>query len=462
MLRLFEAFAGYGTASFALKELGVEHELVGFSEIDKYAIKCFVQNHCKIFDCGTLACGNMEAQGIDYEPQNYGDITKINWNEVPDFDLLTGGFPCQSFSVAGKGLGHLDERGVLANYLTKALIEKQPKYFLFENVKGFMSKKHAEFRETLFNDWRNAGYAITYKVLNTKDFGVPQNRERVFIVGIRKDIKRFGDFVFPEPFELKLKLKDILESEVDEKYFLRKEQVDKIVNSSFVSRKDLLQKKDECSALRARDYKEPKCIKLKELTKDVSQAMRIFDSDGVGCTLRGLGGGMGAKTGLYALGCAVRAWPRTGSNDLNREQRLEFSGREEANSISSVQKDSMVSIIDLYNKKEHFDRSPSLTEPHHNNLRVMVYDDYNSKIKEDSNTSCTLTQNSGAKAERNGQKLIINSKVRRLTPRECFRLQGFLDDRVNLDGLSDTQKYKLAGNGQSVNVVKLLFKELVK
>lgn len=402
MLRLFEAFAGYGTSTFALKKLNIEYELVGFSEIDKYAVQCFQQNH---------------------GGKNFGDITKINWSEVPDFDLLTGGFPCQSFSTAGKQLGEQDTRGQLGLELTRALIEKQPKYFLFENVKGFMSKRFKETREKFVKSWEEARYNVTYKVLNTKDFGVPQNRERVWFVGIRKDVQQ--SFKFPEPFELKLKLKDILEEKVDVKYFLRQEQVDKLLNSTFVSRRDLLQKKDSCSALRARDYKEPKCIKLKELTKDVSQAMRIFDSDGVGCTLRGLGGGMGAKTGLYALGCAVRAFPRTGGNDDNREQRLELNGTEEANSISSVQKDSLVMT--------------------------------------------TLTQATGNRAgsskeyiEHVNRVAEVSNQVRRLTPKECFRLQGFLDDRVNLDGLSDTQKYKLAGNGQSVNVVKLLFKELVK
>lgn len=406
MIRLFECFAGYGTTTFALKQLGLEHELIGFSEIDKYAVKCFQQNHG-----GT----------------NYGDITKIDWSCVPDFDLLTGGFPCQAFSTAGKQLGEADARGVLGLELTKALIMKQPKYFLFENVKGFMSKKFKETREKFIKSWEEAGYVVHFKVLNTKDFGVPQNRERVWFIGIRKDVQQ--SFKFPEPFELKLKLKDILEEKVDAKYFLKKEQIEKIINSTFVSRRDLLQKKEECSTLRARDYKEPKVIML-----DVSQIRREGKPRVYGETSKTLTAQGGGHTPLIALGCAVRAFPRTGSNDENREQRLELNGREEANSITTVQ----------------------------NNSMVVVYDDYNSKIKEDSNTSCTLTQNSGAKAERNGQKLIINSQVRRLTPKECFRLQGFLNDEVNLDGLSDTQKYKLAGNGQSVNVVKFILMELLK
>lgn len=373
MVRLFEAFAGYGTSSFALKQLGIEHELVGFSEIDKYAIQCFQQNH---------------------SGKNFGDITKINWSEVPDFDLLTGGFPCQAFSTAGKQLGEQDLRGVLGLELTRALIAKQPKYFLFENVKGFMSKRFKETREKFVKSWEDAGYKVVFKVLNTKDFGVPQNRERVWFVGIRKDIEK--NFKFPEPFELKLKLKDVLEDNVGEKYFLKQEQVDKLF-SHLKNQKDkgntfgvdaLPMNVGDCSrTLSARDYKQPKCI---ELTCNVSQAMRVFSDEGTSCTLRGLGGGMGAKTGLYS----ISLYPRNGNPKEGGTGTL---------------------------------------------------------VKSDGASYCLDSGNYQA---------IVQNRVRRLTPKECFRLQGFLNDEVNLDGLSDTQKYKLAGNGQSVNVVKLLLKEL--
>jgi len=351
MIKIFEAFAGYGTATFALKQLGVKHDLVGYSEIDKYAIQCFQQNHC---DTG---CTTDEGIKI-LEPNNFGDITKIDWSEVPDFDLLTGGFPCQSFSVAGKGLGEQDDRGVLANYLTKALIVKQPKYFLFENVKGFMSKKHSEFRERLFKDWKETGYVLFHKVLNTRDFGIPQNRERVFIIGFRKDIApEFGEFSFPVPFALDLKLKDILEESVDGKYFLKEEQVEKIMAKVPIrSYKDRLQK-EVSGCLRSRDFKSPKCI----------QVVGNLCSD---------------------------TWLKR-----NESSRRVYSGEGIAPCIPTAQ-------------------GGGIVQP------------------------------------------LVNG-VRRLTPKECFRLQGFLGDEVNLDFLSDTQRYKLAGNGQSVNVVKLLFKELL-
>lgn len=438
MIRVFEAFAGYGSTCFALKELGIEHEVVGFSEIDKYAIQCFQQNHC-------ITHGTTEEGYQIIEPNNFGDITKINWREVPDFDLLTGGFPCQAFSTAGKQQGEADYRGQLGLELTKALKEKQPKYFLFENVKGFMSKRFIETRERFVKSWEDAGYKVVYKVLNTKNFGIPQNRERVWFVGIRKDIQQ--EFVFPQPFRLELKLKDVLESNVDNKYFLRQEQIDKAFNH-FKNQKDKgngfgieslpMNIENHSSALSARDYKQPKMIGLVELTKDVSQAMRVFDSEGIGCTLRGLGGGMGAKTGLYQVsGCAIRAFPRTGSNDENRVQQLELGKEGCANSITNVQKDSMIISHSL------FPRSSITGKGGSGHL-----------TKQDGSSYCL---DSG-----NCQAIEYSSSIRRLTPKECFRLQGFLNDQINLEGLSDTQKYKLAGNGQSINVVKLLLKQVIE
>ena len=157
MLRMFESFAGYGTATFALKALGVEHELVGYSEILPFACKCFEQNH---------------------GGRNFGDITKIDWEKVPDFDLITGGFPCQAFSLSGKLKGNNDSRGKLGFELTRELIAKRPKYFLFENVRGFLSARFDDFGMSLIKSWKDAGYRVDYKMLNTKDFGVPQFRER--------------------------------------------------------------------------------------------------------------------------------------------------------------------------------------------------------------------------------------------------------------------------------------------
>ena len=123
-IKVFELFAGYDGASFGLKKANIHHEVVGFSEIDKHAIKIFKQNHGDI--------------------KNYGDITKINPNDLPDFDLLTGGFPCQSFSIAGKNLGVKDKRGILFFDIIRILKVKKPKYVLLENVKGLLQDEHKE------------------------------------------------------------------------------------------------------------------------------------------------------------------------------------------------------------------------------------------------------------------------------------------------------------------------------
>jgi len=133
-LRVFSAFAGYGTDNFALKQLGIPFECVGFSEIDKYAIKCFEQNHW------TTQQTNTPGQINVITPKNYGDITQIKPEDIPDYDLFTGGFPCQSFSVAGKGLGELDPRGTLFYEIIRINEVKKPKYMLLENVKGLTCK----------------------------------------------------------------------------------------------------------------------------------------------------------------------------------------------------------------------------------------------------------------------------------------------------------------------------------
>jgi len=151
-------FAGYGGAEFSLKKAGIEYECIGFSEIDKYAIQCFEQNH---------------------KGKNFGDCTKINPNELPDFDLLTGGFPCQSFSVAGKGLGELDTRGTLFNEIIRIAEVKKPKMMLLENVKGLTNKPHRATFEKILSELDRIGYVVKWKVLNSKEYGIPQNRERV-------------------------------------------------------------------------------------------------------------------------------------------------------------------------------------------------------------------------------------------------------------------------------------------
>jgi DNA (cytosine-5)-methyltransferase 1 len=211
MIREFCMFAGYGGSVFALKKANIPHELVGFSEIDKYAIQCFIQNH--ITNNSHLLHMEVVNGGLDIAiavPKNWGDCRTINPNELPDFDLLTGGFPCQAFSNAGKMQGEADQRGTLFYEIIRIAEVKKPKYMLLENVKGLTSKKFKDTFNKILSELDRIGYNVYWKVLNSKDYGIPQSRARIWFVCFRKDIDK-GTFKFPEQEELKIRLKDLLE-----------------------------------------------------------------------------------------------------------------------------------------------------------------------------------------------------------------------------------------------------------
>lgn len=183
VLRVFEGFAGYGGGHFALSKLkekypDFEFEVIGYSEIDKYACELYDMNH-------------KDSKGNCIK--NFGDITKLNPDEVPDFDIFMGGFPCQPFSTAGmqKGVDDPYGRGTLFQHIMRICEAKKPKYILLENVKGFFSKKFESTRVQMDDMLRNMGYVVDKKdknesplrvaLLNSKDYGVPQNRERVWM-----------------------------------------------------------------------------------------------------------------------------------------------------------------------------------------------------------------------------------------------------------------------------------------
>ena len=310
-MKILELFSGYGTASFALKRIGMNYELVGYSDIDKYANQCFKQNHCPYDKDDKL---------------RLGDVTKINPNELEDFDLLTGGFPCQAFSNAGKRKGEIDPRGTLFNEIIRIAEVKQPKYMLLENVKGFTFKKFKDTFDKVLSELDRIGYTVYWKVLNSKDFGVPQNRERVWFVCFRKDVEHV--FEFPKERELELVVKNILLPLVNR---------DKINN------------------------------------KRLNQILSF-------------------KTG-------------------KENPKYELTG--DTPSGVSRQKDRIYSTI-----------SPTL--------------------------NCTVDE----------VLFEIDNEILKLTGKEHFRLMGFFKDEINLNSLTERQIKKLAGNGQDVNVVTLLFKQM--
>jgi len=171
-----DLFAGIGGFRIALDNLG--GRCLGFSEIDKHAIDTYIDNY------------------KDTINDNLGDITKIE--NLPEVDILTGGVPCQSWSVAGKMKGFDDERGKLWNDVIRLVEQSKPKLFIFENVKGLMSEKNKESFDYILKSFEKKGYYVTADILNSYDFGVPQLRERVFIVGFRNDFEQyFSEFNFP-------------------------------------------------------------------------------------------------------------------------------------------------------------------------------------------------------------------------------------------------------------------------
>ena len=199
MIKILELFGGIGACSKALEKLGIDYEIADYVEIDKYAVKSFNAIH-----------------NTNFEPQ---DIT--TWDKDIEVDLIMHGSPCQDFSLAGKQAGGDKDSGTRSSlmYETIRIVEKlKPKYVIWENVKNLLSNKHRHNFDAYLQTMKQLGYNNYYQVLNAKDYLTPQNRERVFTISIRNDIDK--DFHFPEKQPLKLRLKDLLDKEVDEKYYL--------------------------------------------------------------------------------------------------------------------------------------------------------------------------------------------------------------------------------------------------
>lgn len=277
-LRLIELFAGIGSQTQALTNIGIAHKVVAISEIDKYAIQSYEAMHGKA--------------------NNLGDIRKIE--ELPDADLWTYSFPCQDISVAGKGAGIKEgtRSGLLfeVERLLRVASEKGtlPKYLLLENVKNLVSKKfNADFDKWL-DFLAELGYTNYWKVLNAKDYGIPQNRERVFCVSIRG---KHEPFVFPKPKKLTIRLRDMIDETVDERFYLKESTIRSILHSTFNSRRDSIRPGDGlANTLLARDWRGPQCVQVGEVVggkwdkmHDISK--RVYEPDGIAPTVHCQQGG---------------------------------------------------------------------------------------------------------------------------------------------------------------------------
>lgn len=382
-------FGGIGAATKALKNLGLNVNVIDYVEIDKYA--------CKSYNA---------INGTNFEPQ---DIKE--WDKDINVDLIMQGSPCQDFSVAGKQAGGDLGSGTRSSllYETIRIVGKlKPKYVVWENVKNLLSKKHKHNFDNYINKLDELGYNSYYQVLDAKDYGVPQHRERIYTVSIRKDIDK-GNFKFPEKEPLKTVLKDLLEKEVDEKYYLNNKQFIALKNSTFNARKTRIQEKDYCDTLCARDFKDPKCIQVGELDiKGIDQIKRVYTPEGLSPTLTTMGGG-------------------------NREPKI----------LSYVDK----KYNDFIENKGYF---PEMFNPYHTKE---VGD-----IAPTQTTQCASTTSSSTICINNG------ARVRKLTPLECWRLMSFDDEdfyKAQSTGNSNSQLYKQAGNSIVVKVLEKIFRNLL-
>ena len=456
-MKLFSLFSGIGGPEKALKRLGIEYELVGYSEIDKYASKSYSAVH------------------EESEIKNYWDITKINGAELPNFDLLTWGFPCQDISIAGKQAGiHEGTRSGLYYDGLRILKAKKPKYSLIENVKALTSKKFADTFESILKDLDEAGYNNYWQVLDAKDYGIPQHRERVFIVSIRKDINQ--EFVFPEKEELKLKLKDLLEDEVEEKYYLSDRMIQTF--SDMTNRNGYIRGKcfkphsldDDRVAntikTTAGSRPEDNFVKRKydEFIDEKGYVPEIFNpynKSEIKDVAKTITGECGSTTSSAAHlivkeKILIPEATKKGYAEATDGDGVYINRPHQKRGV--VQKDKIQTIKTTPDVGVVVEKKIKYEEP-------LEREGWHKKAKEvlnpDGISTCIHTQSNNLLQKIKEPTL----RIRKLTPLECWRLMGFDDEdfyKAQSVGISNTQLYKQAGNSIVVNVLEKIFNNLLK
>lgn len=421
---------------------------------------------------------------------NLGDITKVDETKLKPFNMICGGSPCQDFSVAGKQKGsvwtckecgheynpltvHWSERGkcsncsseniektrssLLVEYL-RVIRANKPNFGIYENVKNIVGRQFKDTTFKLFTDeLEEYGYNVYWKVLNAKNYGIPQNRERVYLIFIKKDLDN-GKFQFPKPFDNSIRLKDMLEDVVDQKYYLSKEVQDrfKLTDETFtkniigttkpefrtIGQRDLVYQKDSVmGALVATDYKQPK---------------QILDND-----VKTVAIPQATKRGYIECeigGVADLSYP----DSKTRRGRVQDGGN--ICTTLTATETGVCRIESIEDKpKERFFRQALDTFDDSDAEYGDTIDAFNKRVNK-SGCSPTLT------TRPEGFKTAIlpvtnNLRVRKLTPKECFRLMGFSDENFNAAhnvGISNSQLYKQAGNSIVVDVLYYIFVELYK
>lgn len=450
MIKVGTDFSGIGSPEAALKRLNIPHHNVFACDIDKYARQSFLElNSPDLF---------------------YDDITTRDYKEVSQLDLYVAGFPCQSFSIAGQRKGFNETRGTLFFNVAEFIKINQPECFILENVKGLLSHDNGKTYQTITDVLTNGGgtlngqmgmdtiedglgYHVYTKVLNTKDYGIPQNRERIFIVGF----KHWRTFNFPVKMPLKLKLKDILEQDINDKYYLSDKTINRIKKSDF--------------------GKEFTDVNKKEVSHTITSAYHKLATDCEYIKVHSLYP-RSSKTGKGGTGHLSKQDGTTYCLDTGNAQAIEVieTNNKRVNKNYKKHKTQLENgdFMDSYNQTIHKDITPTITSRVQASNCSHIYEEINVKQlnpSKESGGQQPYQQNRVYDIEGinptlttiwNGANLINTSRIRRLTPLECWRLQGFSDEefykaqKVN----SDTQLYKQAGNSITVNVMTAILKKI--
>lgn len=442
--------------------------MVNFCEIDKYAIKAYCAIH-----------------GVN-ETLNLGNISEVSVESINDFTMMTWGFPCQDISVAGKQNGFTNEEGNVTRsglYYEgiRILRAKKPALSIIENVKNLTSKRFEKEFQTIISDLSDAGYNTYYKVLNAKNYGVPQNRERVFIVSIRKDLDN-GKFKFPEPFDNGVRLKNVLEDIVDEKYYISEKRMEiirqnlgDIFKDNFIigsSQKNAYTGDDTLSPSLTsamgngggqtpmikqvgvdKSINNPKvieyanCITAREdrgISNRQSEGTAVLEQKivkvgNINPSGKGMNGNVFSEDGLSPTlttnkGEGIKIAIEDQKYIDNISDEFKFVKRKTQEILDD--NGELPEMFNPYNKAEVKDYSPTLT----------------AHCSTSSSTCATLIKQP-------------NYRIRKLTPKECFRLMAFPDsafESAENAKISNSQLYKMAGNSIVVDVLYYIYAELYK
>jgi DNA (cytosine-5)-methyltransferase 1 len=509
MITIASDFSGVGALEHALQRLKIAHKNVFSCEMDKYARKTFIANngtkedvalldHKDVKFCDDIYYRAYISKSKTNKKPTFSEIKKLltiqeataklfsfyyPWNvkyrKIPkkSVDIYVATPPCQTFSIAGKRKGENDDRGILFYNSHKFIQKNQPNYFIFENVKGLLSDdktdKAAKYGKT-FTKWitllggktvnglpvifphNNAvPYHIYYKVLNAKHHNVPQNRERIFIIGIKADAN--NTFSWPNETPLKLKLKDVLETNVDKKFYLSDEAIERLCNNNTGFKSEPKDENDIASTICASDYKITRGMNVLKIKSATKKGFEIAEKyDGINLSnlsskkRRGRVGKAVCQTLDTACNQAVVIAAIRGRNPENSKSRqkglptkqmLEFNLFETDNTLTTVQKDNVVVT-------KNYLQLDTSGKNHKSQQDRVYFGDVINTISAD---------NRGDK-----HKIITEqTRIRKLTPRECFRLMNFSDTFI-IDQVSNTQAYKQAGNSVVVKMFELLIFNLLK